>query len=372
MNLLILIHSLSSGGAERVVTNLANYWAEKGWNITIVTMAGRELDFYDLHSSIHRIALYLDAGSTNLLAAISHNYRRVRALRAVLKQHRPDVTLGIMTTANILLGLAAMGLNIPVIGSERIHPPMFLLGRVWEWLRRRSYPHLVAVTALTEKNAEWLRGHTAARYVPVIPNPIPYPIESHAPYVSPRLSTCGVQGRFTMLAVGRLAPQKGFDRLLLAFGALALRFPDWNLTILGEGECRHQLENRVAELGLESRVSLPGVAGNVGEWYQTADLYVLTSLFEGFPNTLVEALAYGLPAVSVDCETGPADILRHDVAGLLVPQDDLAELVEALAKLMSDKSLRYQYSARAVEIRQRLSIEKIAGMWERLFEEVSK
>jgi len=369
MKLLIFIHSLSSGGAERVATNLANYWAGKGWKIIIVTMVGRELDFYELHPGIDRISLCADADSINLFSAIKHNYCRIKALRKVLKQQRPDVALGIMTTANILLALAAKGLNFPVIGSEHIHPPMVPLGRVWEWMRRCTYRHLAAVAALTHESSVWLKKHTNALCVPVIPNAVTYPIVSHVPKVSPEILR---NHRFNLIAVGRLADQKGFDRLLLAFSVLAPRFPDWHLTILGEGACRDALERLRLTLGLEQRVSLPGAVGNLGEWYEAVDLYVMSSLFEGFGNTLAEALAYGVPSVSVDCDAGPRDIIRHKVDGLLVPQNNHEALVEALATLMSDSKLRKQYAARAVDIRERLSIERIAGIWEGLFKEVSK
>lgn len=368
MKLLLFIHTLSSGGAERVTTNLSNHWAEKGWEITIVTMAGRELDFYELHPSIQRIALCVDVDSTNLLSAIKHNYCRIKVLRRVLKQEGPDVALAIMTTANILLALAAKGFNIPVIGSEHTHPPMVPLGRVWEWLRRRSYRHLAAVTSLTEESATWLKKHTTAQHVPIIPNAVTYPIASHTPKISPEMSN---DNSFNLIAVGRLSPLKGFERLMLAFAVLAPRFPDWRLTILGEGACRGSLEKKRLELGLEQKVSLPGAVGNLGEWYEAADLYVMSSLFEGFPNTLGEAMAYGLPAVSVDCDTGPRDIIRHKVDGLLVLQNNHEALVEALATLMSDKSLREQYATKAIEIRERLSMTNIAGMWEELFSEIS-
>lgn len=303
MKLLIFIHSLSAGGTERVTTNLANYWVEMGWAITIVTMTGREWDFYELHPDIRRIALRVDADSTNTLAAIRHNLRRVRALRAVLKQEKPDVAVGMMDTANCLLSMAATGTSIPTIGSERIHPPKLSIGRVWSWLRRRTYPCFAAVVAQTEESAQWLRKQTRVHRVPVIPNPVIYPLNSCEPRVRlEQVNDTGVSG-YSLLAVGRLTPQKGFDRLLLAFTELSFLFPDWSLTILGEGACRNELESQVIDLGLEKRVFLPGVVGNVGEWYEVADLYVMTSLFEGFPNTLAEALAHGLPAVSVDCET---------------------------------------------------------------------
>lgn len=369
MKLLFFIHSLSSGGAERATSNLANYWAKKGWNITIVTLASCDLDFYPLHPGINRIALSLDVESIGLWSALKSNFRRIYELRKVVKQQQPDIALAMMTTANILIALATIGLKTPAIGSERIHPPMFPLGRIWEYLRRFSYSQLSVVTALTEESAIWLKMHTTAKNIPVIPNSVVYPMVSVPPFIKPSLSE---RQAFNLLAVGRLAPQKGFDRLLRAFAALAPQFPNWHLTFLGEGEGRYFLENMVQELGLEQRISLPGVAGNPSEWYQMADIYVMTSLFEGFPNTLVEAMAYGLPVVSVDCDTGPRDIIRDQVDGLLVPQDNHEALVDALRRLMSSPALRQKYANRAIEIRKRVSMEKVAGMWEKLFKEISK
>jgi len=363
MKLLIFIHSLSSGGAERVTTNLANYWAGKEWDITIATLTGDESDFYQLHPRVKRIALNLDADSQGLLSAIKHNYQRVRALRKVLKQQQPDVALAMMTTANILLALAAKGLGIPAVGSERIHPPMLPLGTVWEWLRQHIYGQLDMLVALTKESAVWLKANTKIQKVEIIPNTVNYPITPQPPVIKPKF----VSNSFNLIAVGRLSYQKGFDRLIQAFSTLASRFPEWNLIILGEGDCRQILEQQIAELGLEQRVSMPGVVGNLGDWYTEADLYVMTSLFEGFPNALGEAMSYGLPVISVDCDTGPRDIIRHQVDGLLVPQNDHHALVETLKMLMGDKMLRQQYAERSVEIRERLSIENISSLWEVLF-----
>ncbi|WP_456473461.1 glycosyltransferase family 4 protein [Desulfolithobacter sp.] len=372
MHLLLFIHSLSAGGAERVTANLANYWAGKSWKITVVTMTGRERDFYELHPTIRRIALRADADSPNMFAAIWHNFHRVRALRQVLKREKPDVALGMMSAASSLLSIAATGTGIPAIGSERTYPPEFPVGRVWAWLRRRTYPRLSAVVAQTEKSAQWLRIQAGAHRVPVIPNPVFYPLLPQEPRVMPLQITGSAPGDNMLLAAGRLGPEKGFDRLLNAFAELAPRFPDWCLAIVGEGKCRTELEKQAAERALEDRVFLPGTVGNIGDWYDAADLYVMTSRFEGFPNTLVEALAHGLPAVSVDCDTGPRDILRHDIDGLLVPQNDHAALVDTLAKVMGDENLRHRYAESAIEARERFSMERIDRMWGELFANVIK
>ena len=369
MRLLIFIGSMSSGGAERVSANLANHWATKGWEITIVTLAQQSLDFYELHPAVKRIALELTGESANVLAGLWQNIRRVIALRRVLRQIQPDIALGMMTTANVLLALAAWGLpTLRTIGAEHTHPPQWPLGYIWETLRCHTYGLLNAVTALSSEGKDWIKTNTNAQRVTVIPNAVTWPLSGQEPRISP--SALYQSERQLLLAVGRLDAQKGFDWLIEAFSNLADKHPDWDLVILGEGSLRTTLEEQVRESGLEHRIFLPGRAGNIGEWYESADLYVMSSRFEGFPNTLVEAMAHGLAAVSFDCDTGPRDIIRHELDGLLVPPGNVAELTAALDRLMSDALTRQRFAERAVEVRERFSMERIAGMWEKLFEEI--
>lgn len=371
MRLLFFIHSLGSGGAERVTVNLANHWAGKGWDIAVVTLTPSSHDFYELHPAVKRIALGLAGNSSNGLAGLVQNLRRIMALRRVLHQIKPEIALGMMTTANVLLALATLGLlQVRVIGSERIHPPQCHLGAMWEGLRRLSYRRLAAVTALTRESAAWLNGHTGARQVPVIPNPALWPLPIQAPRIIPE-SICQSE-RLIVLAVGRVSEQKQFGLLLEIFHSLANQHPSWDLVILGEGPQRPALQARARMAGLEQRVFLPGRAGNVSEWYERADLYVMISRFEGFPNSLTEAMAHGLAVVSFDCDTGPRDIIRHETDGLLVPPGDVTGLTAALERLMGDADLRKRFAARAVEARERFSMERIAGMWEELFERVVK
>lgn len=365
MKLLIFIYSIHSGGAERIAVNLANNWVEKNWQVTFVTLTSTANDFYPLHPAVQRIALNMAGESGGMLAAILNNLRRIRALRRVLLQVRPDVALAMMSTANILLALAAMGLKqLVAVGSERIYPPRIPLGRVWEALRRYFYGHLYAVVALTDESATWLGQHTRARCIPVIPNAVSWPLQTQAPRL---LLPKRVNGQHVLLAVGRLAEQKGFDLLLPVFQRLAPCFPDWQLVILGDGPDRPELMARIESSGLASHVTLPGRAGNIGQWYAAADIYVMSSRFEGFPNTLIEAMAYGVPAVSFDCDTGPRDIIRHGTDGLLVPNGDTLALESALRNLMTDKDMRQRFRTRAVEVRERFALERIAKLWEEIF-----
>jgi glycosyltransferase involved in cell wall biosynthesis len=365
MRLLILINSMGGGGAERVTATLANYWAAQGWEVNIVTLASQSDDFYEMRDGIKRVALELGGKSSNVLTGLMHNLRRVLAVRRVLREIKPDVALGMMTTANILLALASRGLKIRTVGSERTYPPQYPLGAVWEKLRSSCYGLLDVVVAQSGEGAEWLKSNTSAKRVVVIPNPVKWPLTNHEPLLDVR-NVCR-QGRQLLLAVGRLAVEKQFEVLISSFQKLASQHFDWDLVILGEGPLRSALETLVQQKCLENRVFLPGRVGNVGDWYDQADLFVLSSKFEGFPNALVESMAYGLPAVSLDCDTGPRDIIHHEVDGLLIPNGDEVGLTEALHRLMGDAALRQRFADRAVDVRERFSTMLVAEKWANLF-----
>ena len=366
MRLLIYIHSLENGGAERVVANLANYWASLGWAVTVVTVAPQARDFYVLDAGVGRRCLDLAGQGGGLFAGIVRTARRARALRRVLCEVQPAAALSAMHTANVVLALAARGLpGLRTVGSEHNFPPKAPMGVVWETLRRHAYGHLHAVVALTHECAHWLERHSHARRVLVIPNPVVWPLSQHAPQVSP--ATSCAPGRQILLGVGRLSDEKNFATLIAIFARLAPLHPHWDLVILGEGVQRAALSAQVRAGGLGQRVFLPGSVGNMGDWYARASLYAMSSHFEGFPNTLVEAMAYGLPAVSFDCDTGPRDIIRHGIDGVLVAPGDIDGMTSALDTLMHDSRARARFAQRAVDARERFSIEKISRIWEAVF-----
>lgn len=366
MRLLIYIHSLENGGAERVVANLANHWAGLGWEVTVVTVAPLASDFYQVHPRVGRVALNLTGHGGNLVTGFWRTARRVHALRRVLTRLRPDVALSAMHTANVVLSMAARGIpGLVALGSEHNFPPKAPMGIVWETLRRHAYGHLAAVAALTSECAAWLGEHSHARRVPVIPNPVCWPLANAEPVRDPLLA-CR-PGRRILLAVGRMSEEKNFTTLVALFARLAPRHPGWDLVVLGDGPLRAALQAQAQEAGLAERIRFPGRVGNVGDWYARASLYAMSSHFEGFPNTLVEAMTYGLPAVSFDCDTGPRDIIRHGVDGFLVGPGNDAAMEAALDTLMRDAILRARFATRAIEARERFSIEKISRMWESLF-----
>lgn len=362
---MIVIHSLRGGGAERVTADISAYWVQRGYQVSVVTQTDASADNYTLHPKVQRYALGMAGDSGGALRGIVANLRRVWALRRLIKRHRPTVVLGMMTTSSIVAILAARGQGCRVIATEHTHPPAQNLSPLWQRLRRWAYPQATAVVALTSGTASWLESHVPGSRLTVIPNAVQWPLGSGEPVIEPPPR----HGRFRLLAVGRLHPIKGFDRLLRAFHSIAHRFPDWDLVILGEGECRLDLQQQIHELGLEQRVSLPGRVGNIGEWYAQSDLYTLSSHVEGLSNTLLESMASGLAPVAVDCPTGPREIIRNGIDGVLVnPPDDEDALAAHLSDMIAHPEQRKAYAKRAADVRDRFSTARVMALWGHLFE----
>jgi glycosyltransferase involved in cell wall biosynthesis len=375
MKIAIIIYSLEGGGAQRVASFLANSWVHNGAEICLVTFVETGQDAYPLSDKVERISLNMSGNSTNLLAALLMNAKRVRALRNLILESRPDAVVALMTGAAVTALLATRGLGISTFVSERIHPPLLPLGWFWERLRKMTYPMAAQVVMLTQEGLQWLKDTIPPAKGVVIPNPVIFPLPEAEPmpigdYVpAGRNLSLAVDdyvpvGRNLLLSVGRLYPQKQFNQLIEVFHRLSAQFPNWDLVILGDGSLRHNLGEQIKNLGLSERVKLPGRAGNVGKWYERADIFAMSSGFEGFPNVLVEAMAYGCPAVSYDCDTGPRDIIRDGVDGVLVPVGDVTMLGEALADIMGNTSKREAMGTRAKEVAKRFASEKVFSMWD--------
>jgi glycosyltransferase involved in cell wall biosynthesis len=255
--------------------------------------------------------------------------------------------------------IAATGLRVPVIVSERTFLTAHHLPGIWGTLRRWCYPHAAAIVAQTQRCAAALQP-LSRRQVDVIANPVVVePRAEGAP--APRHA-----GGHTLLAVGRLAKQKGFALLIDAFADIAARHPDWNLVILGEGPLREPLARRIAERGLAGRISMPGFDAHVRSAMRRADLFVMSSIYEGFPNALLEAMTEGLACVSFDCDAGPGELIEHHDNGWLVPAGDVPALSAALDALMGDADLRARLGRRARAVGTTYSPATILEQWNSL------
>ncbi|MGH8153272.1 MAG: glycosyltransferase family 4 protein [Rhodanobacteraceae bacterium] len=369
MKLALVISSLGGGGAERVMTLLANAWVRGGNEITLITLASGRRDTYVLDPAVHRVALDVSGDSPHVLAALGHNVVRVHALRRAIAASTPDAVISFIAESNVRVLIAAAGLRVPVIISERTFLNGHHMRGIWRWLRRWVYPRAAAVVAQTRRCAADLEA-IVGRRVEVIANPVTLQL---APTVvasdMAASAECARAGRI-LLAVGRLAPEKGFDLLIDAFARLAGRHQDWHLVILGEGPLRADLERRIAGHDLVGRIAMPGFDPHVREAMRRADLFVLSSRYEGFPNALLEAMAEGRACVSFDCDAGPRELIEHARNGWLVPAGDVAALAAALDALMQDARLRERLGHCARGVTATYALPAILGQWNALVESV--
>ena len=355
---------LWGGGAERVLCILASGWAQQGHEITILTFQNPGARTYPLHPLVKVHHLGLMGKSGNLLSGLSRNISRFWILRRAIRDSEPDIIVSFLDQTNVLTLLATRGLRKPVIVTEHSDPSHYDIGPLWDWLRGRLYPYTDLLVCPT--GAALAKFQTMIK-VPgtAIPDPISIPD-------NPTLGQRNVAGdEHKLIAMGRLVPEKGFDLLLQAFSRIATRHRDWSLTIIGYGPLRSELERQTHALDLADRVHFAGEVTDPFSILCAADLFVFSSRFEGFGMALAEAMACGLPAVSFDCPSGPSEIIRHGVDGILVPPEDVSALAAALDRLMSDPKERLRLAARALEVRARFSPDKILSQWQDVFDKLA-
>jgi glycosyltransferase involved in cell wall biosynthesis len=364
MNILIIIHSLACGGAERETAHLARLWASAGDTVTVATISGDE-PFNNPAPSVRLERLGLAGPSHGPVDAILSNLRRIRAVRALIRRVKPDVTIGMMDTSNMLVACAALGLPTAKLGVEHNYAPAFLTGGPRRLARKLAYRFLDGVASQTTMASSSIKANTLAPRVFTIPNSVQWPLMENPPALAPEAFLS--PSHKVILSVGRLHPVKGHDKLIEAFSRASEGDDAWRLVILGEGSERPALEQRVRELGLDARILLPGLAGNLNDWYERASIFAMSSVSEGFPMTLLEALAAGVPAVSFDCDAGPREIIRHGQDGLLVAPGDVAALAGAMKSLMNDDALRAQMADQAQAVRERFSERRVLALWDDVF-----
>ena len=355
MRIAFILPTFTAGGAERVANLLCNSWAEQGHDVAAFTFEGAQDE--QIYALDKRVALRrIDAlnRSRGVASRVLTNVRRVTRLRAALKAFQPDAVVAFTTEANVATIWSALGLGLPVVVSERNQPDRPGLGRFTRAARRLSYPLAAALVVQTEAIAQWGRARVAAP-VHVLPNPVHLAAWGGAPHVA------GKQKQ--IVAAGRLVPQKGFDVLIASFAALAAAYPDWRLVIYGEGVQREALEAEVRRFALGERIALPGIRKDMREGLAAADLFVLPSRYEGYPNVLLEALASGCAVIATDCPGATAEILEGGKYGRMVEPGNVAALTTELQQMMADETLRLHFAAQAREAVSALDVGTVGRRW---------
>jgi GalNAc-alpha-(1->4)-GalNAc-alpha-(1->3)-diNAcBac-PP-undecaprenol alpha-1,4-N-acetyl-D-galactosaminyltransferase len=357
MKITLISSSLEVGGAERVVSIIANYWAARDWQMTILSFDdGSSPPFYDLDKRIEYHSLGIDHRDSYKLANFSRTLRQVRLLKTAIVASRPDILISFVNTTNIMTLLASWSLNVPTIVCEDVYPAFGGLSKIGQFLHKWTYRRAALITVQTHSGLSFFpagRGYQTM----VIPNPVVLP-ESE-----PIESQLFTDDRH-LLAIGKLIHQKGFDLLIKAFAQICDTHPEWSVTILGEGAMRAELEDLCVQLQLQDRVFLPGTVKNVDAHLRKADIFALTSRFEGFPITLCEAMACGVPVIGADCLSGPREIIHNGIDGLLVVPDNVDALAVGLDILMSDPVKRQYFSHHAPKVLSRFGVKPVMAIWD--------
>lgn len=369
-HILLIVSDLGLGGAQRAAATLANGFAAQGHRVELVETysAGGECA-YHLSPEVQRMqwAVASQRAESKLMSRV----KRLFWLREIFRERPDSVIISFLTDVNVATILASFKLPVTVIVTERSYPGMVPLPSWLSWLRRRLYSHAAMVIGQTQVAAKWLSREIASATVRVMPNPLMLPVNSNQPH---RPLDSFVHGaKKVILGVGRLSPEKGFAELIVAYAALSdeVRLVS-QLVILGEGPERQALEQQIQVLGLLGDVCLPGAAGNLSDWYEQADVFVLSSQFEGFPNALLEAQAHGAACVSFNCLSGPADLIDHGRTGFLVdPEAGAPGLAKAIEELLADPERRAAMGAAAKQASARFETSKVIAQWEQLIKEVT-
>jgi len=343
MKLFFIIPTLSHGGAERVISELANSLSEKGHKVSVILWIGGN-QFYKLNDQVELIDFNLQHHSK--VNKIFSSFIVIYKLRQLYKKEHPDAVISFLTRSNIITILSALFLDLKIYISERNNPYLwdnnskFLL-----LLRDFTYKKATGFIAQTKTAQE-----IAIKKFQIKSKVIANPIKSISLFKD-------IKKEKIILNIGRLHEQKGQQYLLEAFAKI--KVDDWKIVILGDGSEKDNLKNLANKLGIAEKVYMPGSVNNIDEWLAKSMIFAFPSIYEGFPNALLEAMGAGLACVSFDCNTGPRDLITDNKNGFLVPVHDVETLTNKLKELINNEKLRNKFSIRAKEVNNIYSVDNI-------------
>jgi GalNAc-alpha-(1->4)-GalNAc-alpha-(1->3)-diNAcBac-PP-undecaprenol alpha-1,4-N-acetyl-D-galactosaminyltransferase len=347
-----ILYSLGPGGAERVVSTLANE-LNKEHKIYIITFSGKE-PFYHLDQGIDIIPCFERIRpSKNVWEALRNNYMLVKAIKKQVKAAQIDLLIGFMTSANVLATVVAKLTGKPIIISERNNPSKERVTGFWKLLRRVSYPFANHLVVQTSQIQDYYTSKVRKERLCILPNPISPQLSQHRNHTEVKQNI--------VLNVGSLTRQKAQHVLIKAFART--QATDWKLIIVGEGPERVKLQTLINELELQGQVELPGRIKEVYRMYNTSKIFAFSSLYEGFPNALIEAMHFGLPCISTDCPTGPSELIENGINGYLISLNGEKAMAEKLNYLMENEEMGKIMGEKAIHAVNKYELPNVISLW---------
>ena len=348
MKLTFVTSTLHAGGSERVMSLLANTFAQKGYEVEIVCI-NKHLVFYPIDEKVKVWFAEDEVKSPSIL-------KKVFWLRNHIKNDRPDVVIAFMLEVYCVTLASLIGVSVPVISSERIDPHFFGRAKgLLRWLLLRRTTHLVVQTVrIKDFYSAKLQSRTT-----IIPNPVTDKVFSLTPTLKQK----------RIIAVGRLAYQKNYPMMFRAFAKVHHDFPDWQLVVYGNGPQKDEIRGAIERLGMEGHIILAGKSDHVVEEMNKSSLFVMSSDYEGMSNALLEAVCVGLPVISTDV-SGARDLITEGVNGYIVPVGNERALTLALSSMLSSPEKMDEMGRQSKALAPRFREEQIVGQWEELIKKV--
>jgi GalNAc-alpha-(1->4)-GalNAc-alpha-(1->3)-diNAcBac-PP-undecaprenol alpha-1,4-N-acetyl-D-galactosaminyltransferase len=356
------------GGAQRVIAQLCDHFVAHGHDTTLVTLEPESAEiFFPVSDGVRLMPLGRISGPVRI-GRVWRTAKWLRRIRRAIVSIRPDVVISFIDLTNILVLMATRGLDVPVIVSERNDPHHHAIGGIASAMRRITYPSAARIVVQTDRAAQFFTRYPASKLV-ILPNPVSDATAGARP------AEGSSNGRWRIIGVGRLDPQKGFDLLVKAFARLATRFPGWDVVIFGRGPERAALLAAVETHRLTGRVVVAAPTTRVAAELAASHVFALPSRYEGFPNALAEAMAAGLPAIGFADVSGVEDLIEPNRNGLLAAwgtsdEDAVQSLAACLASLMASAELRVQLGAAAAAGVRKFAPDGILAAWDQLVADV--
>lgn len=369
MRITIFTSSLAAGGAERTVAVLATVFAARGHDVTVITWNAFESDFYRLPDTVRRLRVPLNENLKSVKwYDVLGNLRRFLVIRRTIQRTAPDVGISVLDGSNELFLSSTLGMKFTkLISSQNNLSRRGHYNKRWDILRRFVYRLADSVVLPDVDSAEQTQQQYPGWRCGSIPNALTG-IDTTPDDRAASIIRTMARFPLTIVAMGRLVRQKGFDLLLHAFQSVSEQVEGVGLVILGEGPLRHELEVQCRNLKLEDRVFFPGTVEKPHSVIAQCSLFVFSSRYEGQGMALAEAMACGVAVVSFDCPYGPRAMIEPIEGGVLVPPEDVNALSSTIVELLKDNKGRKMYGSNARQISEQLSSERIAGQWEQLIE----
>lgn len=343
-----ILGSMNRGGAERVVSILANHYATKGWNVDIILLLSGECK-YHLDEKIKVISL----ANINQ-SRISQLPKWLSSIRNYIKINKPDSILAFAARINIITAIASLGISNRLVVSERNDPLSDGRSIFLKALTKFIYPLTDKVVFQTIRSQSYFNERVKRNSV-IIHNPVKVEVKASR------------NKNKQIVAVGRLENQKNHALLIDAFQEVHKIHPEYKLFIYGEGSLRRTLATKIKKLGLNEVISMPGNIENIHQEMAKSDIFVLPSNYEGLSNALLEALMMGLPCISTNC-AGSDEIIKDGENGYLVGVGNKNELSAKIVRLIENHELRIEIGDKAIESSRQFESETILKKWEEVLE----